>query len=285
MSDQSASDQEVAALRQEIEQRFANQPFVMSHLDDIERELRRLPSGMQDAKVMVHLRTAFPWLDEACKRQAWEDYELSIKNERDGVPQSEIELAKVISVAALEGHPQAELEMGLDYLNLPTKNYAEAEKWFRKAADQGLLDAQYMLGVLWRECNNDAEAEKWWRMAADQGHALAQTSMGRKYQWGWGVPIDYNEAVRWYLLAVNQGIGDAQNNLGQIYSERDQPQEALKWFLTAANQGHALAQYNVGVYYLRKFNNRAESERWLKMAAQQGEVNAINFLRTNFGYA
>jgi len=58
----------------------------------------------------------------------------------------------------------------------------EAGKWWRKAADQGNVQAQYSLGLMFAEgrgvAQSDEEAGKWWRKAADQGHATAQLSFG-----------------------------------------------------------------------------------------------------------
>ena len=51
------------------------------------------------------------------------------------------------------------------------QNYAEAMKWFRKAADQGNARAQHGIGVMYANGQgvpqNDAEAMRWYRMAAD----------------------------------------------------------------------------------------------------------------------
>ena len=58
------------------------------------------------------------------------------------------------------------------------KNYSEAVKWYRKAAEQGDADAQFNLGACYFLGNgvekNDSEAVKWWRRAAEQGNAKAQ---------------------------------------------------------------------------------------------------------------
>ena len=47
-----------------------------------------------------------------------------------------------------------------------------------------------------------AEAARWYRKAAEQGNAIAQTNLGTMYFQGQGVPQDYAEAVRWCNLAV-----------------------------------------------------------------------------------
>ena len=58
------------------------------------------------------------------------------------------------------------------------------------------------------------EALKWYRKAANRGHANAQNSLGLMYQNGRGVPQDYSEAVKWFRKAADQGHADAQNSLG-----------------------------------------------------------------------
>ncbi len=45
------------------------------------------------------------------------------------------------------------------------------------------------------------EALKWWRMAADQGFVPAQASLGLMYYDGQGVPKDYVLAYMWINLA------------------------------------------------------------------------------------
>ena len=59
-----------------------------------------------------------------------------------------------------------------------SKNYAEAVKWYTKAAEQGHAEAQYSLGI-YHELSLDynkylPEALKWYRKAAEQGHAKAK---------------------------------------------------------------------------------------------------------------
>ena len=56
------------------------------------------------------------------------------------------------------------------------------------------------------------EAMSWYRKAAEQGHVSAQFSLGFRYATGWGVPRDYREAMSWYRKAAEQGHVSAQNN-------------------------------------------------------------------------
>ncbi len=99
---------------------------------------------------------------------------------------------------------------------------AQAERWFRLAAEQGLADAQYDLGLMYVDgkgvVEDDMQGAHWLHKAADQGHANAQYRLGRMYEEGEGVTKDRDEAVRWYRLAGEQGIALAQHRLGKLYA-------------------------------------------------------------------
>ena len=59
-----------------------------------------------------------------------------------------------------------------------------------------------------------AEAAKWFKLAAEQGIPQAQYSLGLKYGDGDGVKQDYPESLKWYKLAAEQSYARAQFNLG-----------------------------------------------------------------------
>ena len=104
-----------------------------------------------------------------------------------------------------------------------------AEKWFRRAAEQGLFEAQrelvwfYLSGFpppdAWDTDNsplaervpqNYAEAVKWCRRAAEQGDAQMQLEFGHWLEYGSnGVTKDKTEAYVWYSLAAEQGNTEA----------------------------------------------------------------------------
>ena len=88
------------------------------------------------------------------------------------------------------------------------QNYAEALKWFRKAANQGYDNAQLDLGFLYAHGDgvpqDYIEAAKWYRKAAEQGNAGGQGDLGFLYAHGDGVPQDYVQAYLWLNLAVPQ---------------------------------------------------------------------------------
>ena len=86
-----------------------------------------------------------------------------------------------------------------------------------KSADQGHVDAQFRLGVLYYNGDGVAkdyeEAMKWYLKAAER-HAVAQDRIGDLYYYGHGVVQDYKEAMKWYLEAADQGHAAAQRMYG-----------------------------------------------------------------------
>ena len=135
---------------------------------------------------------------------------------------------------AKSGDAKCQIALGELYSNglgVP-QDYAEAARWFRKAADQGVATAQFNLGTNYYKgqgVHQDyAEAVRWYRKAADQGVAAAKFNLGAHYDKGLGVPQDYAEAARWYRKAADQGDADAQYNLAVLYENgRGVPQSNI----------------------------------------------------------
>ena len=189
------------------------------------------------------------------------------------------------SAAALS--PEDMFQNGLEHYD--KKNYTEAVKWYRKAAEQGHTRAQFNLGFCYDEgqgvTQDYYEAVKWYRKAAEQGHAGAQNNLGVCYENGYGVTKDYYEAVKWYRKAAEQGHARGQCNLGYCYDKGNgvtqDYYEAVKWYRKAAEQGNAQAQFNLGVCYeygqgvTKDFN---EAVKWYRKAAEQGHAGAQNNL-------
>jgi clan AA aspartic protease (TIGR02281 family) len=78
-----------------------------------------------------------------------------------------------------------------------------------------------------------AEAMRWFRKAAEQGDAQAQNEIGDMYMKGHGVPRDNAQAMRWFRKAADQGLAKAKDNIGYLYFHGlDVPQDcvaASKW--------------------------------------------------------
>ena len=65
------------------------------------------------------------------------------------------------------------------------------------------------------------EAARWYRRAAENSNVMAQSTLGDIYYYGRGVPQDFVEAGQWWQLAAEQGMAVAQLNLGVMYANGD----------------------------------------------------------------
>ncbi|KAJ3332397.1 hypothetical protein HDU93_009107 [Gonapodya sp. JEL0774] len=196
---------------------------------------------------------------------------------------------------AINGDSISQFQLGVCYYNGDgvAKDFGEAVKWYRKAADQGLDIAQYSLGLCYKNGEGVAEdfgeAVKWLMKAADQGLGIARYSLGLRYYNGEGVAKDFGEAVKWWRKAADQGVKEAQDHLGLSYKNGEGVAkdfgEAVKWWRKAAEQGHADAQYCLGLsYYYGEgvAKDFGEAVKWWRKAADQGHADAQN--RLGFRY-
>ena len=91
------------------------------------------------------------------------------------------------------------------------------------------------------DAKNYSEAAKWAKIAAEQGNAVAQNNLGLLYDNGQGVRQDYQEAAKWYRKAAEQGDASAQGNLGVLYEQgqgvRQNKAVAKEWFGKACDNG------------------------------------------------
>ena len=143
------------------------------------------------------------------------------------------------------------------------QDYAEAVKWYRKAAEKNHAAAQQKLGICYlrgdgvkEDC---AEAEKWYRKAAEQGHAVAQISLGNCLVYG--DHLDYP--------AMNPDVAEALLC------------EAAKWYRKAAEQNHAKGQFELGFCYAAGQGvpeDFVEAYKFYKLAAEQNLKDAVERL-------
>lgn len=156
------------------------------------------------------------------------------------------------------------------YLSSATHN-------FQIAAEQGHVDAQYMLGLCHLASREPNDAIIWLLKAAENDHAEAQFQLGKLYYKGKGIARNYQNAAEWYHQAANQGHTDAQYELGLCYDAGEgvnhDPVKAVSWLHKAAAQGHAHAQCVIGLCYLKgngvpqSYNNAV---KWFQIAADNG---------------
>ena len=210
-----------------------------------------------------------------------------------------------LSLLAEQGDLRAQDELGERYREGAgglVQDYAEALRWFRRAAEQGDAFAQVNLGLMYSEgygVPQDSDEElRWYRLAAEQGHAHGQSNVGVAYMNGTGVQKDYDEALRWLRLAAKQRNVFGQVNLGVMYEYgRGVPQdyaEAAQWYRLAAERDYtsrthpddraiAFAQVQLGYLYEDGLGVRQDSARAVdlyRLAGDQGDADA----QVNLGF-
>ncbi len=130
------------------------------------------------------------------------------------------------------------------------RDVAEAAKWYRRSANQGVSAAENNLGLMYAQGRgvprDVVQAAQLWHSAAEKNHVIAQFNLGLAYFRGEGVKTNEQTAIRWFRRAGDLGLADAQYAMGQVIrlglsAEADET-EALGWYEQAAAQGHDKAQ-------------------------------------------
>ncbi|MDE9451673.1 sel1 repeat family protein [Aliiroseovarius sp. Z3] len=161
-----------------------------------------------------------------------------------------------------------------------------AKRWLGIAADKGVSEAQYQLGMLIsRDPQNAAEAYKYFRNAADQGHAQGAYQAGYALYFGNGVKGDQKGAYRDLHAAAKQDVAWAQYFVGFMQARGQgttkNEKKAVEWFRKAhdADVLPATGELGRALYYgLGVTADKAEGRKLLKSAAEQGDKNAATYL-------
>lgn len=104
-----------------------------------------------------------------------------------------------------------------DGLKGVSKNFNEATEWYRKAANAGSSCGMTSLGDMYRARKSYTEAISWYRKAVDAGDSTGMVLLGTMYGYGWGVTKDYGKAIEWYRKAANAGNSRGEVALGAMY--------------------------------------------------------------------
>lgn len=130
-----------------------------------------------------------------------------------------------------------------------------------KKAEQGDVESMYILGKCYDKEENYAEAVKWYRKAAELGNGNAACNLGYNYWAGKGVEKNYAEANKWWRIAVELGVGEAAYLLGTSYylgnGVEKNYAEAKKWANKALELG-----YTHAVKFLNKIEEREELDKY-----------------------
>ena len=109
-------------------------------------------------------------------------------------------------------------DKGMQYFN--NKDYANALKWFKKAAKNGDAKAFNQMGIIYMDgLEVPKDYDKAWecfRKAESGGSVAAITNQGLMYKNGLGVTQNYAKALE---LFQKSGTAYAMNEIGKMYEE------------------------------------------------------------------
>lgn len=170
------------------------------------------------------------------------------------------------------------------------QNYKGTETWHNKSVKQGNAEVQrdealeiFVTGYNYFNDKNYTEAVKCFKKAAELGNSMAQCTLGSCYDMGLGVTKNFTKAMHWYRQAAEQGDPMGQFLLGNCYEggiggSRDF-HTAAYWYKKAAEQGNDKAQFRLGGLYILFFQDMEQALYWLRKAAAQGNKDAIGALK------
>lgn len=119
-------------------------------------------------------------------------------------------------------------------------------------AERGDVEAQFSLGLKYANAAGPAldyaQAVRWYLKAAEQGHALAQFNLGVMYAEGQGLHPNKGQSLFWFERAAHLGDAAAQYHLGIIHHRASLERfpanasesriEAYKWLQLSDDQGY-----------------------------------------------
>lgn len=107
---------------------------------------------------------------------------------------------------------QAELELAANYKSSQNadKNFQKAALIYQKYADLGDVDCMMDLGFLYQFGDNTlsqdyTKALDLFKKAAEQNNNKAQAQIGFFNEYGYGIPVNNEEAIKWFSLAEANG--------------------------------------------------------------------------------
>lgn len=205
----------------------------------------------------------------------------------NGIPKDREMAIHLYRLAAEQGHPEAQVNLGSLLEEGTPGQLEEAVYWYTVAAEQNaMVQAQYNLGILYfigkGVKQNFSQALKLFTQAAQKGDVESTILVGSMHEKGQGILKMPEEAIYWYKKAIQKGSHDAQFKLASlldrgINQNEKNPVEAFPLFLEIAKKGHPEAQYRVG-HMLKEgrgvHKNSRQALIWFHKSAEQGLAQA-----------
>ncbi|SDZ94356.1 tetratricopeptide repeat protein [Selenomonas ruminantium] len=170
------------------------------------------------------------------------------------------------------------------------KVIGKAGALYRKAAKDDYILAMVKLGDIFLFDNEPKvvagkEARKWYEKAAELGNGEAMQGLGKMFEEGKGVSLNYRVAFEWYKKSVDAGYISAMVDIGLIYEDgkgvSKNYAEACHWYKMAADKGNACAMRLIGRLY---FNGNGVTKdeglamQWWQRSADAGDKTAKKWI-------
>ncbi len=233
-------------------------------------------------------------LSDAIGSDTLESQELAIAYSNRGIAYSLLKrfgLAVQDLNAAIRLNPEHPLT--LNHLGILAEHveldFAEAARWYQKAADLGYPASQVNLANLYRDGRgveqNNAIAAEYLVLAVEQDYDVALVALGEMYMDGAGVARNERKGLELLTEGVKRGVVTGNYYLGRAYERgmgvsRDYGR-ALDHYREAAMQGHAPSQGALGYLYRKGHGVQKdfiEAAKWYSLASEQGDATAANRL-------
>jgi len=189
--------------------------------------------------------------------------------------------------AAQTGDAQEKMALAKTYLdqNSGRFDYNKGAALMREAADAGLAEAQFQMGLLSLGAFGDLPdlpgAVQWFEKAIAQNHAAARYQLGVLYLEGLGVPKDAVKAAALIGEAAQQGNADAMLDYGVLVFRGEGVKQDEKigaqWLLLSARRGNVLAQNRLArvLAFGRGANaDPVDALKWHLLATRAGRGDA-----------
>lgn len=169
-------------------------------------------------------------------------------------------------------------------------NPNEAFKLSRDAAEQGNVDADVNVGVLYLAGQGGVEkdygeAYRRFKSSADLGNQIGRHELGYMYARGLGVPVDVAKGRALMREAAMVQISSEQTSFFELRpfpTEAPKGKHALAWLRRGAEHGSQWGQYILGTIYesgaLDVAPDFDEAAGWQRKAAKQGNAHGAEAL-------
>ena len=198
-------------------------------------------------------------------------------------------------IAKNQGDHRGELGIGVMYAqgNGELQDFSEARQWLQPAADAGLAEAQYQLGMIEENGGTGVVQDRTksfvlYSKAAAGGNIPAAYRLGIAYRFGRGTRVDEKEAMRWFMVAAEKDNGDAMTNIGILYLQGRGIAQNLKlarqYFDKGAALGNAESMRQIANMYLEGNGEKQDDGQgyaWLQRAADAGSEQAARRMSTH----